>query len=163
MQDKLKVYGELGLGSRLKRLSDLMMREIQIGYDACQIDFDPYLFPVFKMIIEYDRVTTTDIQEALQYTQPAITQAIKKLTDKKLISYKIDKQDKRKKIFQLTKKGVALQLEVLPLWGVIDQQVKWLTEGAANSLTSHLNFFEDQLKVKSLSDRILEHYINIKQ
>lgn len=163
MQDKLKDYEELGLGSRLKRLSDLMMKEIKTVYDACQIDFDPYLFPVFNMIVEYDKVTTTDIQEALQYTQPAITQAIKKLTDKKLINHKVDKLDKRKKLFKLTRKGVALQQELIPLWKVIDQQVKWLTEGSANSLTSHLTFFEEQLKAKPLSERILENYKILKK
>ncbi|RZS98915.1 MarR family winged helix-turn-helix transcriptional regulator [Aquimarina brevivitae] len=163
MQDALLTYGELGLGSRLKRLSDLMMREIHVVYDTCNIEFDPYLFPVFNIIIEHQQVTTTTIQEALQYTQPAITQAIKKLSSKKLISHKVDKQDKRKKLFQLTKKGIALHHELIPLWQIIDQQVKWLTEGSANSLTSHLNFFENQLQKKSLSNRILEEYSKLKK
>ena len=161
MKDKLQEYGELGLGSRLKRMSDLMMKEIQLVYNACNIDFDPYLFPVFKVIVDKKTTTTTDIQEALQYTQPAITQALKKLTDKKLVFYKIDKVDKRKKLFRLSPKGKELHSQIEPVWKVIDEQVKWLTEGSAASLTRHITYLENQLKEKSLSQRILEHLNHI--
>jgi len=156
MQDKLQQYGELGLGSRLKRLSDLLMKETQLVYNACQIDFDPYLFPIFRVIIDQQTTTTTEIQEALQYTQPAITQALKKLMDKKLVSYRSDKTDKRKKLFRLTKKGDELHQKMIPVWKVIDEQVKWLTEGSTTSLTRHITHLEHQLKEKSLSQRTLE-------
>ena len=158
MEDKLQLYGELGLGSRLKRLSDILIKEVQIVYNTLHIDFDAYLFPVFKVIIDLEAATTTDIQEAIQYTQPAITQALKKLTDKKLVTYKIDKLDKRKKIFKLSPKGKEIHQQMIPLWSVIDKQVKWLTEGSAASLTLHLTYLENQLKEKSLSQRILEQY-----
>ncbi|MEW7288939.1 MarR family winged helix-turn-helix transcriptional regulator [Aquimarina sp. 2304DJ70-9] len=156
MKDSLQQYGELGLGSRFKRLSEYMMKEIQLVYNANHIDFDPYLFPIFKVIIDKELTTTTDIQEALQYTQPAITQALKKLMDKQLVTYKTDQTDKRKKIFRLTTKGKEIHQTMLPLWKVIDEQVKWLTEGTSISLTSHLTHLENQLKDKSLSKRILE-------
>ncbi|WP_378181612.1 MarR family winged helix-turn-helix transcriptional regulator [Aquimarina sp. SS2-1] len=158
MQDKLQEFGELGLGSRLKRLSDFMMKEIQLVYDAAHIDFDPYLFPIFKVIIDQKQATTTDIQEALHYTQPAITQALKKLMDKKLVTYKTDPIDKRKKIFKLSKKGSSLHKQMIPLWEIMDQQVKWLTEGSTTSLIKHINHLENQLKEKSLHQRILETY-----
>ncbi|TSE09732.1 MarR family winged helix-turn-helix transcriptional regulator [Aquimarina algiphila] len=160
MQDHLQQFGELGLGSRLKRLSEFMMKEIQLVYTTCGIDFDPYLFPIFKVIIDQEVATTTDIQEKLQYTQPAITQALKKLIDKKLVDYKIDSSDKRKKFFRLSKKGKEMHQKMIPLWVVIDQQIKWLTEGSAISLLHHLTHLENQLHIKSLSKRILETYQN---
>ncbi len=160
MEDKLQQFGELGLGSRLKRLSEFMMKEIQLVYTACDIDFDPHLFPIFKVIIDQKVATTTDIQEKLLYTQPAITQALKKLMDKKLISYKTDASDKRKKFFRLSKKGKEMHQKMIPLWAVIDQQIKWLTEGSAISLLHHLSHLENQLHIKSLSTRILEIYKN---
>lgn len=156
MKDALLRYGELGLGSRLKRLSDLLMKETQLIYNTCNIDFDPYLFPIFKVIIDHNTTTTTEIQEVLQYTQPAITQALKKLTDKKLVTYKVDKIDKRKKLFRLSDKGEELHQQMIPIWAVIDEQVKWLTEGSATSLTRHVTYLEKQLKEKSLHQRILE-------
>jgi len=158
MKDKLQELGELGIGSRLKRLSDFMMKEIQLVYDAAHIDFDPYLFPIFKTIIDKKLATTTDIQEAIQYTQPAITQALKKLIDKKLVVYKTDPIDKRKKVFKLSKKGNVLHQQMIPLWNIMDQQIKWLTEGSTTSLIRHIDHLELQLHKKSLHQRILETY-----
>lgn len=158
MQDKLQEYAELGLGSRLKRLSEFVMKEIQLVYTTCDIDFDPYLFPIFKIIIDQGHTTTTDIQEKLLYTQPAITQALKKLMDKGLIAYKIDTSDKRKKLFQLTKKGNEAHQIMIPLWKVIDQQVTTLTTFSSTNLTDHITHFENNLREKPLHQQILEKY-----
>ena len=95
--DALKGFGELGMGSRLKRVSEFMMKETQIVYDYYSIDFDPYLFPIYKIIANKSEVTTTEIQESLNFSQPAITQAVNKLDQKGLIILKKDKLDKRKK------------------------------------------------------------------
>ncbi|WP_024772289.1 MarR family winged helix-turn-helix transcriptional regulator [Aquimarina macrocephali] len=158
MQDKLQEYAELGLGSRLKRLSEFVMKEIQIVYTSCNIDFDPYLFPIFKIIIDQGHTTTTDIQEKLHYTQPAITQALKKLMEKGLVEYKIDASDKRKKLFQLTKIGNETHQIMIPLWRVIDQQVTALTTFSSTNLADHVTHFESKLREKPLHQQILEKY-----
>ncbi|MDH7445438.1 MarR family winged helix-turn-helix transcriptional regulator [Aquimarina sp. 2201CG14-23] len=157
MKYTLQQLGELGLGSRLNRLSEYLMKETQVIYNTLGIDFDPYLFPIFKIIADQNNTTTSTIQEQLQYTQPAITQAIKKLLTKGLIKFRIDKTDKRKKLFRLSQKGKETHLQLVPVWSVIDTHVKWLTEGSSNSLTRHLTHFENQLKEKALSQRILEN------
>jgi len=156
MDDKLQEYGELGLGSRLKRLSEYLMRETQLVYKAKNIDFDPYLFPVFKFLIDSNVATTTMIQEGLLFSQPAITQSLKKLTEKKLVTHKIDKIDKRKKLFKLTPQGKKLYKKLIPVWKTIDEQVKWITQGSSTGFTRHLTHLENQFKKKSLSERVLE-------
>ncbi len=158
MIDQFEAFAELGLGSRLKRLSEFVMKEIQLVYQTCGIDFDPYLFPIFKVIIDQKTCTTTDIQEKLQYTQPAITQALKKLMDKKLVGYKVDKLDKRKKIFQLTAQGNEIHQKMIPLWTVIHEQVAYITTMDSSTLTAHVSHFENKLREKPLSQRILEKY-----
>lgn len=157
MNDEFQTIGELGLGSRLKRLSEVMMRETGLIYTAHNLDFDPYLFPVFKIIVDNNFATTTVLQEKLRYTQPAITQALNKLTQKKLVTYSIDKTDKRKKIFRLSQKGKELHKRIIPVWTVIDQQIKWLTQASATNLLHHITHIEDQLSEKSLSQRVLEN------
>ncbi len=157
MKDQFQQYGELGLGSRLKRLSEYMMKEIQMIYIKYEIDFDSYLFPVFKVIIDQNIATTTDIQEKLKYTQPAITQILKKLMARKLVDYKIDASDKRKKVFQLTKKGKKTHQDMIPLWKVFDQQVKNVTTFNSTNLMDHLTVVENKFIEKSLSKRILEN------
>ncbi|WP_411030214.1 MarR family winged helix-turn-helix transcriptional regulator [Spongiimicrobium sp. 3-5] len=158
MKDELKKLAELGLGSRLNRLSGIVMKEIQLVYDRAGIDFDPYLFPIFKIITDSETVTNSYIQESLQYTQPAITQALNKLTDKSLISFKTDVNDKRKKLFYLTKKGREAHKRMVPLWKVMDTQVKELTTFTADSLTAHISHLEGKLQEQALSTRILQNF-----
>ena len=68
--DTLETLGEIGLGSRLKRLSDRLMKEVQRVYDDQQIDFDPYLFPAFYKIASCDGITNTKLRDSLHTSQP---------------------------------------------------------------------------------------------
>lgn len=155
--DALRGYGELGLGSRLKRVSEYLMKETQLVYNHYNIDFDPYLFPIFKIITNKKNVTNSEIQNALQYSQPAITQALNKLNDKGLVTYEIDKRDKRKKIICLSKKG-SQTLEILkPIWKSIDKVIKVYTLESSTSLIEHLNRLENKLSTKNFSKAIIDN------
>ncbi|WP_298896067.1 helix-turn-helix domain-containing GNAT family N-acetyltransferase [uncultured Psychroserpens sp.] len=153
--DALRGFSELALGSRLKRLSDFIMKEVQYTYDHFNIDFDPYLFPVIKIIQNKKGVTNVEIKKALKLSQPAITQAVNKLISKDLLKLENDKLDKRKKILTLSKKGETLVVRMKPLWRAIDIVVKYYTLHSSNSLTEHLNKMEDKLQHKSLSEAII--------
>ncbi len=155
--DALRGLGELGLGSRLKRVSEYMMKETQIVYNHYKIDFDPYLFPIFKIIVHKNGVTNSEIQNSLQFTQPAITQTINKLNNKGLIIYKPDKVDKRKKIIYLSEKGKNLLERLKPIWKSIDIVIKEYTLETSSSLIEHLNSLENKLNTKSFSDTIINH------
>ncbi|CAM1348712.1 GNAT family N-acetyltransferase [Tenacibaculum crassostreae] len=155
--DALQGIGEIGMGSRLKRVSEYMMRETQIVYDTFQIDFDPYLFPTFKIIKNKDGVTNTEINAGLRTTQPATTQAINKLIKKELIELKEDKKDKRKKIIYLSEKGKKLVQKITPIWNSIEHIIKEYTQIQSSSLIEHLNILETKFHNKSFSDAIIEH------
>lgn len=155
--DALQGLGELGLGSRLKRVSEYMMKETQYVYDYYNIDFDPYLFPVFKIISNKKDtgITNKDIQNSLRFSQPAITQTINKLNAKGLIIFEKDQHDKRKKIILLSQKGVRLLEKITPIWKNIDVTIKEYTLESSCSLIEHLNNLEHKLNKKSFSDAVI--------
>ncbi|NMH88155.1 bifunctional helix-turn-helix transcriptional regulator/GNAT family N-acetyltransferase [Flavivirga algicola] len=155
--DALRGYGELGLGSRLKRVSEYMMKETQLVYNHFNVDFDPYLFPIFNIIANKKGVTNSEIQNSLQFTQPAITQAINKLNDKGLIIYTLDKSDKRKKIISLSDKGYRTLDILKPIWKTIDKVIKEYTLESSSSLIEHLNILENKLNAKSFSSTIINN------
>ncbi len=155
--DALRGYGELGLGSRLKRVSEYMMKETQLVYNHFNVDFDPYLFPIFKIIVNKKGVTNSEIQNALQFTQPAITQAINKLNDKGLIIYELDKLDKRKKIISISDKGHHTLERLKPIWESIGKVIKEYTLESSSSLIEHLNILENKLNAKSFSMTIINN------
>ena len=154
--DSLRGFGELGLGSRLKRLSETMMKEIQLAYNHFDIDFDPYLFPIIKIIDNKNGVTNTEIKDALNLSQPAITQSINKLSKKELVLLTDDVLDKRKKIISLSNKGEELVHKMKPLWQTMDVVVKEYTQHSSKSLIEHINKLEDKLQQKPLSETIIE-------
>ncbi|WP_298902062.1 bifunctional helix-turn-helix transcriptional regulator/GNAT family N-acetyltransferase [uncultured Psychroserpens sp.] len=153
--DALRGFSELALGSRLKRLSDFVMKEVQCTYDYFNIEFDPYLFPIIKIIDNKNGVTNVEIKTALKLSQPAISQAVNKLIAKELLHLESDTIDKRKKILTLSDKGKHLVARMKPLWAVIDNVIKEYTTHSSNSLTEHLNKLEDKLQHKSLSKTII--------
>ena len=155
--DALQGFGELGLGSRLKRISEFLMKETQIIYNYFNIDFDPYLFPIFKIISNKNGVTNSEITESLNVSQPAITQSINKLLKKELIDLKSDKLDKRKKIIHLSEKGKKLIVNINPIWKSIDQTLKEFTLIDSMSLIEHLNTLENKLNTQNFSKKIIEN------
>ncbi len=153
----LKGFGELGLGSRLKRLSEHMMKDIQAVYNHFNIDFDPYLFPIIKIIDNYKGVTNSQIKDSLQLSQPAITQAINKLIKKELIVISNDEHDGRKKIVSLSEKGTAVVDRMRPLWTAMETVVKQYTQFTSSSLIEHINTLEAKLEAKSLKQDIIDY------
>ena len=160
MQDSLVKFQELALGSRLKRLSDTLMKEVSIIYQELAIDFDPYHMPIFKIISEQNNLTVGEISNLLNVTQPAATQYINILYQKKMIVCHVCKLDKRKKKVSLSAFGKIMLEELQPIWKVIDAELKALTHNSANkSLLDHITYIENEIKKESLSSKII---LNIK-
>jgi len=154
--DTLKSLGELSMGSRLKRLSEMVMKTIKQAYLHYNVDFDPYLFPAFHRIAHADSTTNRDLNEALQTSQPAVTQTINKLSQKGLIELQLDALDKRKKLISLSDQGAQFYTKVQPLWRAMDQAVKNYTHNKTNSLIEHIDHFEDAVKSGKFYNTIVE-------
>jgi DNA-binding MarR family transcriptional regulator len=156
-QDQLIQFQELALGSRLKRLSDHLMKETAMVYRDLQLNFDPYLMPIFKLVSEKDRLTIGELSCALRVTQPAVTQFVNALIKRKLVRIAIDKTDKRKRKVSITKTGIKMLADLAPIWKVIDNEMKILTHHRKNkTLLDHITYVENELANESFSKRILK-------
>lgn len=101
-------------------------------------------------------VTNTEIFEKLNITQPAITQAINKLSKKDLVEIKSNSNDKRKKNISLSSKGITLLKTLKPIWLSIDSIIKQYTIHESQSLFEHLNILEDKFQKKKFSEAIID-------
>lgn len=154
--DSLKGFGELGLASRMKRVSETLMREIQIVYNYYKIDFDPYLFPVFKVVQQAEKTTNSEIKDKLLLTQPAVTQTVNRLVKKDLLKLTPDENDKRKKWISLSENGKEVLEQLRPIWTIIDSVVTEFSFHDSPSLIDHLNQLEHKIKDNNLSKTIIE-------
>jgi N-acetylglutamate synthase-like GNAT family acetyltransferase/DNA-binding MarR family transcriptional regulator len=161
--DKLKDLKELALGSRLKRLSDGLMKEMELVYKNAKIKFDPFLFPIYKIIADETTTTTSFITEKIKLSQPAVTQSINKLYKDGLIIQEVDKLDKRKKIIKLSVKGQQTLEKITPLWNIIDQTIKEITNIHSTSLIDQIDALDLLVEENTISKSIIhkyQHYLN---
>lgn len=153
--NKLNSFGELALGSRLKRLSDTLMKEVKKIYKSLYIDFEPAHMPVFKTIDEESKISIGDIASALSISQPAVTQFVNALEKKKLILTSADRIDKRKKLISLSKKGQQIIKRLQPIWTIIDTEVKNITSSNNTQFMKQIEHIEGQIQMQSLYERVI--------
>lgn len=154
--DKLKSFGALALGSRLKRLSDVLMKDVKKIYKSLYIDFDPTHLPVFKTISEEQKISVGEISIFLKITQPAVTQVVNALEKKKLVKASTDKIDKRKKIISLSKKGKNTILKLQPLWDIISSEMENLSKFESTKFIMQIENIENALKEETFYNRVLD-------
>ncbi|MFY0604266.1 MAG: bifunctional helix-turn-helix transcriptional regulator/GNAT family N-acetyltransferase [Flavobacteriaceae bacterium] len=154
--DKLLKFKELAFGSRMKRLSETLMRDVKKVYKDLYLDFDPTLFPVFKTISDEGNISTGKISEYLELTQPAVTQFTNSLLKKGLIEIQPNKKDKRKKDISLSIKGKKLVLKLKPIWKIMEEELTSFINHSPTTFMNHIRLTEQSQRNKSLYRRIMD-------
>ena len=154
--DKFIEFRELGFGSRMKRLSDQLMRDVKRVYKSLYIDFDPSLFPIFKTIGDEQNISTGELTELLQISQPAVTQFVNILKKKDLINIHIDVSDRRKKNISLSEAGINLTERLNPIWKIMQEELTSFIDRNPTSFMKHIQLTERRQQEKSLYHRIME-------
>ncbi len=155
----IKELGTLALGSRIKNLSESLMRDMTRVYKEQDIDFEPRWFTFFQLVLQKKEITVTQIARELNQTHPAVVQVINILEKKKLIITKKDKADNRKRLVKLSNKGKQLAEELAPLWEVVQTVTNEILNESAPDLLDKISKVEKTLQHKSTYQRIKEKII----
>jgi DNA-binding MarR family transcriptional regulator len=126
MQDFFSELGSLAIASRLKRMSDYIMRAGAEIYRSNGIEFEPKWFPLYYLLSKEDELGIMDIAERLKVSHPAIIQVAKELEKKGWINSKKSKEDARKRLLKLTKKGLVFLPQLQAIWfdiGAVNEQI----------------------------------------
>ena len=118
-QDVIASLGYLALGSRMRRLTDMMWRDVTSIYAQRGIDFEPRWFPVYYLLSQGEARTISEIARELDYTHPAVVQIANAMQKRGLISSSVQAGDKRTRALALTKQGKALLHEIQAVWDEI--------------------------------------------
>jgi len=152
--------GYLVLGSRLKRLSELFLSEINKSYRAEGIVFETTWFPVFYLLSENNSLSIQELCEKIEVTHPAASQLVTNLKSKGLVITTTSPEDARKQLVQLSPAGKKLLKKILPVWDAIRATMEEVVGGGAESqvLLDTLTHLETAFKsvdiVKSITDKI---------
>ena len=128
----MNLYQSLGylvLGSRLRRLSESFLAEINRAYQNEGIDFDASWFPVFYLLSKNGSLSIKELSEQTEVSHPAASQLITNLKNRKLVTSVTSAEDGRKQQVQLTAEGRALLAQITPVWDAITAAMNELVAG----------------------------------
>ena len=150
----IKELGTIALGSRLKNLSDILMRDVAKVYKEHDVDFEPRWFTFFQLLIQKGEISVTQIARDLNQTHPAVVQLINILDSKKLIVARKDKADNRKRLVRLSNRGKQLAADLAPLWEIIQLATNEILNESAPDLLEKIEKVEKALNQKSAYERV---------
>lgn len=115
----MSFYHDLGFlifGSRLRRMSEYYISEINKVYKEKGIDFEASWFPVFYFLSRKEEVNLREIADELQVSHSAISQLIKNLKGRGLVTTTPSEEDRRQNMVKLTPAGETLLDSLKPVW-----------------------------------------------
>ncbi len=156
--------GHLVLGSRLRRLSEAFLSEINKTYQAADIEFDASWFPVFYLLSKNESLSIKELSEATGVSHPAASQLVTNLKSKKLLKTTTCKDDGRRQLVELTQAGHQLLKQVLPVWQALSITMEEIitTEPECLHLLPAITALENTFKAVNLSEKIGEKLTTLK-
>lgn len=148
--------GELAIGSRLRRLSDQMMRDGAGIYQLLHLDFEPRWFPVFYLLSQRSPLGVMEIAKALDVSHPSVIQTVREMQKRGLITAVDDENDKRKRLLQLSERGWDFLPKMQPLWNDIAQAFHEMLIKQQHNLLLAIQETEEALSEQGLLKRVKE-------
>ncbi|MCP9768389.1 MarR family transcriptional regulator [Lacihabitans sp. LS3-19] len=151
----MNFYQELGplvFGTRLKRLSDYFLSEINKVYADQNIPFEASWFGVFFLLDKHESLSIYEIAETLEVSHSAISQLVKNLMERNLLILTPSVDDGRKKDIALSQDGIVLLKIIKPVWQALDQAMTALMD--ENDVLKNLLKIENGFNELALNERI---------
>lgn len=154
--DFYKSLGFLVLGSRLKRLSDYFLSEINLVYQEQGIEFDASWFPLFYLLSENEELSIGDIAKRTQVSHSAVSQLITNLKKRELVRARVSEGDGRVQLVELSESGKDLLKRIKPIWQGLSKSMEDLhwERGEIRHVLSSVTALEESFMQSSLSERV---------
>ncbi|WP_052354094.1 MarR family winged helix-turn-helix transcriptional regulator [Flectobacillus major] len=152
--DLISELGPLAIGSRMKRLADMVFKKAVEVYKSHGIDFEPKWFPLFYLLAQKESLGIMEAADFLKISHPAVIQFAKELEKKGWVASEKSPDDARKRILKLTEKGWAFLPQLQEIWANIRAVNQQLIEKEQHNLLIALEAFEQYF----LEDGYIKYY-----
>jgi DNA-binding MarR family transcriptional regulator len=155
--DFIAELGMLALGSRLKRLSDEVLKQGEEVYGSLNIEFEPRWFAIVYLLKSEGRpLSITEIADRLGLTHPAVIKTARSMVKEGILTSRKDKNDARRHLVRLSRRGEAMVPVLEPVWEDFRAATKQLFEEIDVDVISVLEKLETGLARRSLGERIVQ-------
>ncbi|HEY0611332.1 MAG TPA: GNAT family N-acetyltransferase [Chitinophaga sp.] len=148
--------GKMALGSRLRRLSDLLTEEASQIYALYGIDMQPKWFPVFYVLSRGEEKAITEIAQEIGHTHPSVSQIVREMAKKGYVKEKKGKKDGRKNFVTLSPAGEAVREKMQDQFADVGAAVENAMKETQYDLWKAIAEWEFLLEQKSLLRRVQE-------
>lgn len=154
--DFLKELGHLAIASRMKGLTDRLLRGGSEAYRYLDLDFEPRWFTLFYLLsTESSPLSIQEIADALKVSHPAVIQTAHMLVKRGLIRSYQDETDRRKRRLEITPQGKELAAELTPVWHCFLGAVSELFGNAGVDMMEAIHKVEEELDKEEMGSRII--------
>jgi ribosomal protein S18 acetylase RimI-like enzyme len=154
--DFLKELGYLAIASRMKRLTDRLLRGGSEAYRSLGLDFEPRWFTLFCLLYTEDSpLSIQEVADSLKVSHPAVIQTAQMLVKRGLVRSYQDSVDRRKRRLVITSKGRELGASLSPVWNCFLAASAELFAGAGVDMLDAIRRVEAELDKEEMGTRII--------
>lgn len=146
--------GAAAFGTKLRRLSERLDREVLAIYRDAGVRFEPRWFAVFSALRDLGPLTVGELAQRLAISHPAVSQVRAALQREGLIDSLPDPADGRSHRLALSRHGEETARRLEPLWAAISAATQQLLAEAAPGLLAELDHLNQGLAARGLRDRV---------
>jgi len=145
-----------GLGTRLRRLIELLDGGVSVAHDYAAIDYRPRYTPVMRALAGGRALTIGEIAQAAGLTQPAATQTVALMARAGLVRVTASREDARRRAVRLAPAGLRLMPRLEAAWDATDRAAEALDAELAHPLSVAVDEALAALERKPFAHRIAE-------
>lgn len=145
---------ELALATRLKRLSERLMKDVSQVYGDLGIDFKANWFSIVYALGQDSPMAVTELANMLGLSHPAVNQIAAQLISRGLVRQAKDSSDERRRLLYLSPAGQRLIRELKPVWVEIRRANRGLLRQTGVDFLGDLARLEAALEEDSMANRV---------
>lgn len=154
VEDIVRKFGFLTLGSRMKRIGEKLQADTQRILDETGVALQAGQYPFLAALDRMGPLTVGELAEAIGITQPGTTRTVGQLVAAGMVAAKASPDDQRRRVVSLTPKGRAeLARAKRDIWPRIEAAVADLCRPLSGPLLDQLAAIEDGLADAPLDRR----------
>lgn len=152
--DLFRELGPLAFASRLRRLSDRIMTDINRVFRDEHYDFQARWSPLVYLLKEESPLSISDITERLGMTHPYIIRISGEMMENGFLLSSNDKRDNRRRFVRLSAKGKRLVPKLEEHWRKAAVCQRKLIEASKIDVIKAISTIEDELEKESMYHRL---------
>ena len=148
--------GKMALGSRLRRLSELITDQAAEVYSLYDVTLQPKWFPVFYSLAAGEDKSITQIAQEIGHSHPSVSTIVKEMVNQGFAEEKADKTDGRKNYIGLTNKARVVNERIQAQYADVNSAIENAINESQYNLWKAIEEWEYLLEQKSLFKRVQE-------